>query len=337
MGGIVEKMRFAILSFAHIHAWSYARVLKELPEAELVAIYDDNKERLKKAAETYGVKAVYTDYRELLKREEIDAVIVTSENAKHYELTIAAAEAGKHILCEKPIATTLRDADEMIKAARKAGVKLQIAFVMRYHEATVHVKRLLDQGLIGKIQVITTTNHGKYPGGWFGDPKLAGGGAVMDHVVHTADLMRWYTGSEAEEVYAVIGKNIRPELPVEDCALLSIRFRNGVIGSIDCSWSRPDNWPIWGDVYLGIIGTDGYIVVDAFKTNIWVASEGKQFVWHYFGPDCDRDMIKDFIRVIRKDLEPRATGWDGRQALEIALAAYESVKRGAPVKLPLLE
>lgn len=332
----MKKLRFAVLSTAHLHAWSYIRVLKELPEAELVAVYDDNKERLKRVIEEYGVKTVYTDYNELLKREDIDAVVITSENARHAELTIAAAEAGKHVLCEKPIATNLKDADEMIRATRKAGVKLQIAFVMRYHSATAHVKKLLDEGVIGKVQIITTTNHGKYPGGWFGDPKLAGGGAVMDHVVHTADLMRWYTGSEAAEVYAVIGKNIRPKLPVEDCALLSIKFRSGVIGSIDCSWSRPNNWPIWGDVFLEIIGTEGCIIVDAFKTNLWVASEGKAFTWYYYGPDCDRDMIRDFIRVINEDDEPLASGWDGRQALEIALAAYESAKKGDVIKLPLL-
>ena len=333
---MAERMRFAILSFAHLHAWSYARVLTELPEAELVAVYDDDKERLERAVRQYGVKAAYSDYRELLRREDVDAVIITSENARHAEMATAAAEAGKHILCEKPIATTLRDADAMLSAARRAGVKFQTAFVMRYHEATAHVKRLIDAGEIGRVLVITTTNHGKYPGGWFGDPELAGGGSVMDHVVHTADLMRWYTGSEASEVYAVIGEKIRAELPVEDCALLSVKFRDGTVGSIDCSWSRPDSWPIWGDVYLAIYGTEGHIVVNAFMTNIWVASEDRAFTWRYFGPDCDRDMIKDFIRVVREDLEPRATGWDGRQALEIALAAYESAKSGRPVKLPLL-
>jgi len=332
-----KRVKFAILSFAHLHAYSYIRVVTELPEAELIAIYDDNKERLKRVAQQYSVKAVYTDYNELLKREEIDAVIITSENAKHAEMAIAAAEAGKHILCEKPIATTLKDADKMISTARKSGVKFQTAFVMRYHEATAHVKRLIDAGEIGKILVITTTNHGKYPGGWFGDPKLAGGGSVMDHVVHTADLMRWYTGSEASEVYAIIGKNIRPKLLSEDCALLSLKFRNGTVGSIDCSWSRPDSWPIWGDVYLGVYGTNGYVVVNAFMTNIWLAIGDKLFTWRYFGPDCDRDMIRDFIRAINEDLEPRATSWDGRQALEIALAAYESAKKGTPVKLPLLE
>ncbi|RLE68716.1 MAG: gfo/Idh/MocA family oxidoreductase [Thermoprotei archaeon] len=331
----MRKLKFGILSFAHIHAWSYARVLRELEEAELVAIYDDKLERLKRAAWEYRVENTYTDYEQLLKRDDIDAVIITSENAKHAELAVAAAEAGKHMIVEKPLATSLDDAERMIRAAEKAGVKLQQAFVMRYHDATVEVKQMIEKGEIGELLVITTTNHGKYPGLWFGDPELAGGGAVMDHTVHTADLMRWYTGDEVEEVYAVIGRNIRSELKTEDNALISLKFRKGVIGSIDCSWSRHEGWPIWGDVWLGVIGTRGYIVVDAFRTCINLVVNGKPLTWLYFGSDCDRNMISDFIEVVVEDKTPRATGYDGYKALEIALAAYESNRRGEPVKLPL--
>jgi len=331
----MRRLRFGILSFAHVHAWSYARVLRELEEAELVAIYDDDPERLRRAAEMYGVKDAYSDYRQLLRREDIDAVIVASENAKHAELTIAAAEAGKHIIVEKPLATTLEDAERMIRAAEKAGVKLQQAFVMRYHDATVAVKRMLEEGVVGDVLVITTTNHGKFPGLWFDDPQLAGGGAVMDHTVHTADLMRWYTGDEVEEVYAAIGRNIREGLRSEDCALISLRFRKGVIGSIDCSWSRHDGWPIWGDVWLGIIGTEGYIVVDAFRSCINVVVGSNPLQWHYFGPDADYNMIKDFVHAVLEDRPPRATGYDGYKALEVALAAYKSHKEGRPVRLPL--
>jgi len=331
----MRKLRFAILSFAHIHAWSYARVLKSLEEAELVAIYDDDQERLKRAAEAYGVRDLYSDYQQLLKRSDIDAVIIASENAKHAELAVASAEAGKHIIVEKPLATTLEDAERMIKAAEKAGVKLQQAFVMRYHDATVAVKRMLDQGALGRILAIMTTNHGKFPGLWFDDPRLAGGGAVMDHTVHTADLMRWYTGDEADEVFAVIGKNIRPQLRSEDCALISLKFRGGVLGSIDCSWSRHEGWPIWGDVYLAIYGTEGFIAVDAFRPCINLVIDGRPLVWHYFGPDADYNMVKDFIYAVLEDRPPRASGYDGYKALEVALAAYESHRRGAPVKLPL--
>ena len=331
------KLKFAILSFAHIHAWSYASVLKDLEkenEVEFVAVYDDDPERLKKAAEAYGVKQ-YSDYIRLLEVEKPDAVIVTSENAKHISQVLAACEKGIHVLCEKPIATTLKDADEMIRAVEKSGVKFQTAFVMRYHEVTVETKRIIDEGSIGEIVAITSTNHGKYPGLWFGDPDLAGGGAIMDHTVHNADLMRWYTKDEAKEVYAIYKKNIRDYLKVEDNALITIRFKKGVVASIDCSWSRPDSWPIWGDVYLGVFGTEGYIVVDAFRSFIILAPDKGAMTSKYFGTNPDYEMIKDFIRVIKEDDAPRATVYDGRQALEIALAAYKSLEKKAPVELPL--
>ncbi|MCD6562304.1 MAG: Gfo/Idh/MocA family oxidoreductase [Thermoproteales archaeon] len=331
----MRKMRFGIISFAHIHAWGYANVLKELENAELVAIYDDDRQRLLKAAERFGVKNVYDDYEKLLSRDDIDAVIITSENAKHVDQAISAAEHGKHMIVEKPIAVRLDDADKMVNVAKKHDVKFQTAFVMRYHDATLTVKKMLEEGNIGDILVITTTNHGKYPDLWFAEPELSGGGSMIDHTVHTADLMRWYTKDEVAEVYAIIGEKIRKELKAEDTGLISLKFRNGVVGSIDCSWSRHDTWPIWGDVWLGIIGTEGYIVIDAFRPNVELVVKGKPLVWQYFGSNADKNMILDFIRVVDEDLEPRASGWDGRQALEITLAAYKSANSGMVIKLPL--
>ncbi|RLE60816.1 MAG: gfo/Idh/MocA family oxidoreductase, partial [Thermoprotei archaeon] len=129
--------------------------------------------------------------------------------------------------------------------------------------------------------------------------------------------------------------NIRSYLRCEDCALISLRFKDGTIASIDCSWSRPDEWPIWGDVFLQIIGTDGCIVVDAFRSAVHYAGGGTPLTWASFGTNPDEEMIKHFVKVIEEDLEPRASGVDGRKALEIALAAYLSNERGRPIELPL--
>ncbi|MEM2929708.1 MAG: Gfo/Idh/MocA family oxidoreductase [Thermoproteota archaeon] len=331
----MSKTRFAVLSFAHIHAWSYARVLKELPETELVAIYDDSPERLRRAGETYGVKKLYDDVDKLLQAEEIDALVITSENSKHRALAIAAAEAGKHMIVEKPIATTLRDADEIVSKAERNSVKLQIAFVMRFHDSAVKAGETILSGALGRVIAITATNHGKYPDLWFADPELAGGGAIMDHTVHVADLTRWYTGDEFSRVFCRIGRNIRRELKVEDNALLICETRKGVKVSIDCSWSRPDTYPVWGDVYMGVFGEKGYLVLDAFRSNVSLVQSSCPLTYHYHGPDADRNMILDFINVIRTDGKPRASGHDGRQALEVALAAYESSKQGKAVSLPV--
>jgi predicted dehydrogenase len=331
------KIRFAILSFAHIHAWSYARVLREIPETELVAIYDDSPERLRRAGETYGVKKLYNDVEKLFQANEVDAVIIASENSKHHALALAAAEAGKHMIVEKPIATSLRDADEMVLKAEKKRVKLQVAFVMRYHDSAVKAREIILSGAIGRVIAITATNHGKYPGLWFGDPVLAGGGAIMDHTVHVADLTRWYTGDEFSRVFCRVGRNIRRELKVEDNALLMCETRGGVKVSIDCSWSRPDTYPVWGDVYTGVFGEKGYLVLDAFKSNVSLVESGSPMTYRYYGPDADRNMILDFLNVIKTDGKPRASGHDGKQALEVALAAYESSRSGKPVSLPIKE
>jgi predicted dehydrogenase len=330
-------LKFAILSFAHIHAWSYAMVLKSLSNASLEAIYDDSKERLAKAGEAYGVKKLYDDYRALLEKEDVDAVIICSENSKHYELMVACIEAGKHVLVEKPITTRLKDADDAISRARRKGVKLQTAFVMRYHDTTVKAREILASNVLGEVFAITATNHGKYPGLWFGDPKLAGGGCIMDHTVHVADLIRWYTGEEYSSVYARVARNIRPELRVEDAALVMVKTRSGIGASIDCSWSRPDTYPTWGDVYMGVFCEKGYMVIDAFRSNVTVVKSGSPLYYSYYGSDADRSMIKSFIEVVEKDEEPLATGTDGRQALEVALAAYRSAKTGETVKIPFSE
>ncbi|MEM3019424.1 MAG: Gfo/Idh/MocA family oxidoreductase, partial [Candidatus Bathyarchaeia archaeon] len=210
---------------------------------------------------------------------------------------------------------------------------------MRYSRPAMIVKELLDRGTIGRIRAIVGTNRLRhFQGGWFVKPELSGGGAIMDHTVHLADLMRWYTGSEVETVYTEIGTNIDRSLRVEDCFLTLLDFRNGVMASIDGSWSRPESFYTWGDVTLEVLGTDGTILLDAFRQVAYLCLAGEPknpYQWHQWGCDVDKEMVKDFLSCIREDREPRATGFDGRQGTEITLASYESAKTGRPIRLPL--
>ncbi len=329
----MRRIGIAIVSFAHMHAWSYARVVKELEsegKAILVGIYDDNSERLRKAVDMFKPRKMYSSLEQVIEDKEVDGVIVASENAKHAIFSIPLMRAGKHVLVEKPIATTLRDAQEMVREAERNNVKLQIAFVMRYHDAAIDIKNRVKE--LGKIYSITATNHGKCPFDWFVIPELSGGGAIMDHVVHVADLIRWYTGQEFYEVTAFMGKNIYPELKVEDNALIIAKLSSGTLVSIDCSWSRPSSWPIWGDVYMHIVGENGAIFLNAFNQNIMLGDD-KGFRYNYFGPDADKNMIEDFIRAIQFDQQPIATGVDGLRALEVVIAAYKSINEGRTVRI----
>ena len=188
-------IKIGMLSFAHMHAYSYAACLKQIPDVELVGLADDDPERSQKAAERFGTRVFPS--AETLLAEKLDGVVICSENVKHLPLTELAAPHTSHILCEKPIATTLADAQAMIDVCAAHSTKLQIAFPVRFSASVQRLKAILDEGTLGRIYSVKTTNHGRMPGGWFVDRALSGGGAVIDHTVHVIDLLRWDSKRQA--------------------------------------------------------------------------------------------------------------------------------------------
>jgi predicted dehydrogenase len=329
----------ALIGLDHMHAFRYAQCLLEIPNVRLAAISDTDPARLMEAGRRFEVETLYTDYRAAIERPDVQAVIVCTPNADHTAPVLAAAQAGKHILCEKPIATTLTEARAMIRACRDHGVVLQIAFVCRYDPLYQTARELIISGAIGEPLALIGGNRGKRPPGWFLDPIQAGGGAILDHSVHVTDLMRWYIGDEVAEVYAEMGTLLPPRIPVEDCGLVFLRFTRGAIGVVDPSWIYPPSFPTYGDMWLEVLGTHGALYVDdrRHRLTLYPRDSGSTPRWIPFGADADRAMIEDFLRCIRGEAEPLATGEDGLRALEIALAAYRSAREGQPVRLPLEE
>lgn len=326
---MVVKVGF--LSLAHMHAYSYGRALNNLANCTLVGIYDPNKERGIKGAQEMNTR-FFGDPAELL--TQVDAVIICSENNRHREFTELAAKYGCHVLCEKPIATTMEDAEAMIDACREAKVKLQIAFPVRFATPVMRVKEMLHRGAIGDVVAITGTNHGQMPGGWFVDPVLAGGGAVMDHTVHVVDLIRWFLGQEFVSVYAEAGYGMLWDVDIDDCGMLSMELEGGTIVTQDPSWSRPRTNPTWGDVTLRIVGTKGVIDLDAYAQNFVVYDDAQNKVSERsFAEDMDLGLITDFITMITDDRDPSITGFDGLKTMEVALAAYESARINKPIAL----
>lgn len=315
-------MNIGIMSFAHIHATSYANAIQRIPGATLTAIYDTDSDRGQQASESYNVP-FFRKMAQFL-AQSIDVVLVCSENALHKEMVIAAAKAKKHILCEKPIATNLADAKEMIAVCEENEVKLSIAYPVRYSAPIRELKQAIDAGELGEIIAIRSTNRGQNPGGWFIDEKLAGGGAVLDHTVHMVDIMRWYLNSEAIEVTAFADRYFT-ELDTDDAGIMTIVFDNGVIASHDASWSRFPQFPTWGDVMIEVIGTKATRKVDVFNEKLNVYSKDAKSLTHqYSGNDTDFDLIVDFLRSIEQEQQPMISGYDGLKSLEIALKAYES-------------
>lgn len=327
------SVKIGMMSFAHMHSSSYAACINQIPEAEMVGIADHDPERGRKMAETFGTR-YFPNYRALLEAD-IDAVVIGSENIRHRELATMAAAAGKHILCEKPIATTVADAQAMIDAAKKANVQLMTAFPCRFSPAMVRVKEEVDGGCVGDILAIKGTNRGRMPGGWFIELDKSGGGAVIDHTVHVADLMRWVLRSDPVEVYAEIS-NLMHHEKYDDIGELTITFDNGVFTTLDTSWSRPKSFPTWGDVTMEIVGTNGVISMDMFAQNIvHYSDETMGVTWHNWGSNIDYLMVRDFVTSVAANVPVSVTGEDGLKALEVALGAYRSQETGMPVRLPM--
>jgi len=191
------------------------------------------------------------------------------------------------------------------------------------------------EGAIGTPLAVKATNPGRYPGGWFGDPDLAGGGAVMDHTVHVADLLRWIFEAEITRVYAEIDTRLHPDLPVDDVATVMLTLSNGLIASLDPSWSRPKTWPTWGGLTMEIVGDRGVLAMDAFSEAVEVFDDrGPSHALVSWAGGNDRRLVQTFIDAVRHDTEPPITGEDGLRAMDVALCAYESARRGEPVDCP---
>ncbi len=328
-------VRIGMLSFAHGHANSYAASLAKLPGVEIVGIYDADAKRASSAAERFA--ATFCADPEKLLDQKLDGVIICSENVFHAPLVHLAAGRTGHILCEKPISTTLTDAQAMIDRCYSTGTQLQIAFPVRFTPAMQQLKALLDRHELGQIYSVKCTNHGSMPGGWFCDPTLSGGGAVIDHTVHVIDLLRWFWNSEVTDLYAEVGSKIlHPTMDIDDMGMLSFELANGIYGTLDTSWSRPTSYPTWGDVKIEVIGEKGVVTVDSLNQQISVSSDTWGTTrWIPWGSDMDLGLIADFIDMIRTGRPPSITGEDGLRALEVALAAYQSAATQRPVTLPL--
>jgi predicted dehydrogenase len=332
-------MRIGIMSFAHVHADGYVNNLRNAPGVEFIGFSDTDKQRGKWASEAYNTRWFPT--HEALIAEKPDGVIVCSENANHRELVEMAAQAGAHVLCEKPIEVTLKDAEAMRDVCQANHVNFMTAFPVRFDLASRAVKNSLDRGELGHIYAVNGINHSEIPRehrAWFAQKALAGGGAVMDHTVHLVDAMRWFFGCEITEVYAEVDNLFYPgEVDVDTAGIVLLTFENGVFASVDCSWSRPTIYPRWGDYKMDVLGENGFIVLDALIQHLTVYSKTgtlpRNPTWVNWGADSDQLMINEFVASIREKRQPAVTWQDGYEALRVALACYESAETGQPVTL----
>jgi predicted dehydrogenase len=321
---------------AHVHADGYLELLATLPGVELVGLWDEDEGRGQAAASRQG--AAFFPSEAALLEARPDGVVVASVNSEHRRLTELAAAAGIHVLCEKPLATRVDDARAMVAACAAAGVRLMTALPMRLSPVLGELERQIRGGGLGEVLCLEGVNTGEMPDvhrAWFVDPDLAGGGAFMDHVVHLADAFRWLLRSEVAEVYAVANRILQERhASVETGGLISLRFANGVIATIDCSWSKPRGYPTWGGLSIEAVGSGGVITADAFRQHlVQYGTPETGIAWPFWGSDMGLAMLAEFVASIREGRAPLVTGLDGLRALEVVEAAYRSIETGQPVRL----
>lgn len=342
----MDKIRFGIVGCGVISPW-HARGITNTPEAELVACCDVIEEKARKLAGDFNVAKVYTDYREMLASGDVDAVSVCVPSGLHGVVTIDAARAGKHVMCEKPIEITLPKIDEMVKAAREAGIKLGVIFQRRTSPLWHRIKEAIDGGRLGKM--VLGDAYLKYyrsqeyynSGDWRGTWELDGGGALMNQGVHMVDILRWVMGP-IDTIYANADHLVR-DIQVEDTAVAAIRFANGAFGILEGTTSVYPGM----DHRMEFHGELGTICVDGENITRWEVpgeksekdAEGKVEMGSAasqptaIAGEGHQIQIQDLCRAIIEDRDPMVTGEEARKAVEVILAVYESARTGKPVSL----
>lgn len=333
-------MKVAVLSFAHLHAGGYLTALRDRDDVELLTTDPDHDHRPAEEsggpefAEQFGVSYV-ADYAAIWDWQP-DAVVICAENAWHRPLAEQAASAGAHVLCEKPLATTVADAEAMVTACERAGVSLMIAHPVRYSTAFGELRDAYRNGSFGALIGVTGTNNGRLPRGrqWFVDPELAGGGSLTDHTVHVADLLDdLLDQTPPVSVYARTNAILHgDEVATETGGLISVEYASGVIASIDCSWSKPDSYPTWGGLTLNLVGETGIADMDAFNSRVEGHSEtNANSIWIPYGDNADLTMIDEFLAAAANDRRPQPDGQSGLRTVKIVQAGYESARTGQVV------
>jgi predicted dehydrogenase len=325
--------RIGLLGVAHLHVDAYIGNLRAAG-AEVVGVTDADPVRGRQWAARHAVP--WFDGPDALLAAGVDGVVVCSETSRHRPLVEAAAASGVAVLCEKPLATTVEDSAAVVEACRAAGVPLMTAFPMRFSPVMRDgVARARDGGL-GRVLSAVGTNQGQLPmteRSWFVDPALSGGGALIDHVVHLADVLRWLLGADPVEVYAVANRILHGQVVgVETGGLVVLTFADGTYASIDSSWSRPERYPTWGGMALELVCERGVLSLDAFSQflTVYGGREG-DLAWPAWGSDPNQGLIDEFVAVCSGGTAPSVDGTDGHVATVVALAALESAGTGRPV------
>lgn len=331
----MRAVKVGLLGTSHVHAGTYLKCLQRNPNVQVVGVFDNRKEALRDPG-VFDVLKRYESPQALLEQRP-DLVFLCAENTKHVELFRQAADAGVDVICEKPLATTAEDLIFMRSHAKAKRIRLMTTYPNRYIHAYQRALKAYREGDLGRLIGIKATNKGELVGGWFKEPELSGGGAIMDHTVHVADLCNHLLGEAPVWVRAVCATRLHESISVDDVALVSFTYPSGVFVTLDTSWSRTGGFPYARDLTLHLIGDKSSVMVDYFAEHLDVYRNDVPATWRYYGEDKDQLMVDDLIDAYLSGREFGITGQDGVLSALVAVAAYKSVRENRPVNLSELD
>jgi scyllo-inositol 2-dehydrogenase (NAD+) len=316
----------------------YAEHLARHGQVRIASVSDVVEERAAQLAAQFGVGSWTADYREILHDKSVDAVFVTSSTSTHREVVIAAAEAGKAIFCEKPIALTLQDTDQMIAAIDRSGVMFQAGFMRRFDRGYVAAKRKIEEGVIGEPVTFKSVGRDPFcPDLEYARPSVSGG-LILDMAIHDFDLARWLMADEVRRVQTEGGTLAFPQLNTVgdiDNAVVNMRFQGGALGNVEVSRNA-----LYGyDIRTEVLGTEGGLNIGYYQhtpllvmTTQGIEYDMVPYITERFG-DAYRAQTYDFVERVLHDSEPAVDARDARAALLIGLAASRSYHEDRVVAL----
>ena len=326
--------KVAIVGAGHMgqkHAAAYGQI----PDADLVALVDNRPNALLQAGETYGA-GVFTDFEKMMSVVSPDVIDICVPTPWHKEYVLRATALGKHVVVEKPMARTVDECREMAEAARKAGVTFMVAHVVRYFPEFAAAKAQVEAGAVGQPAMVRTTRGGSFPGAsgnWYGDPNQSGG-VVLDLIIHDFDWLRWTFG-DVDRVFAK--GNISKEFGCIDYALVTLHMKSGVIAHVEGTWANPSGF----QTKFEITGDKGMLEFDGGNTApLMIAMKKAETASGGVAvPESPTDKdpyyleLRHFIECAETGATPMVTLEDGMKAVEVSMAALESIRTGKAVTL----
>lgn len=345
------KLKYGLIGCGRISVNHIQAYINNKENLDLVALCDIDVKKTKELLDQFDIKEeikIYKDYKEMIKKENLDLVVIATESGKHAEISINCLKKKINVIVEKPMALSMKDANEMIKVAKENGVKLCVSHQNRFNKSIQKLREAYEENKFGRI--LHGTAHIRWNRGkdYYDQAKWRGtweqdGGALMNQCIHNIDLLRWMMGGEVKEVFAYTDNLNHPYIAGEDLGLAILKFKNGSYGLIE---GTVNVYPQNLEETLYIFGEKGTVKVGGKSVN-------KIEAWKFDGEDEEKvlkefredppnvygfghsALYKDMIESVKNNREPYINGEQGKMGLELVLAIYKSAKTGKSVKLPL--